>query len=102
MAAASLAGTDPTTRWRRRWLPILGGLPPLGVLAGTAELLLSDAERLASAATRAGVQITRQLGEGLPHAYPVMLGTPRRPSRSRGPTGTRWLTSDRRLPPRTR
>jgi monoterpene epsilon-lactone hydrolase len=44
--------------------------------AGTADLLLSDSERLATAAAQAGVDVTLQIGEGLPHAYPIMLGTP--------------------------
>ena len=38
--------------------------------------LLSDSERLATAATEAGVDVTLQVGEGLPHVYPIMLGTP--------------------------
>jgi epsilon-lactone hydrolase len=46
------------------------------VQTGTAELLLSDSERLASAATQAGVEVTLQLGEGLPHVYPIILDTP--------------------------
>jgi monoterpene epsilon-lactone hydrolase len=54
----------------------LHGLPPLLVLVGTAELLLSDAQRLAAAAADAGVDVTLQVGEGLPHAYPLVLGTP--------------------------
>jgi len=44
--------------------------------AGTAELLLSDSERLVKAAAEAGVDVTPQIGEGLPHVYQSMLGTP--------------------------
>jgi monoterpene epsilon-lactone hydrolase len=76
MASDYLAGADPTTPLASPLFAALGGLPPLLVQTGTAELLLSDAERLASAATQAGVQVTLQLGEGLPHAYPIMLDTP--------------------------
>jgi epsilon-lactone hydrolase len=54
----------------------LSGLPPLRVQVGTADLLLSDSERLATAATEAGVDVTLQVGEGLPHVYQLMLGTP--------------------------
>ena len=54
----------------------LAGLPPLLVLVGTADLLLSDSERLAAAADQAGVDVTLEIGEGLPHVYPLMLGTP--------------------------
>ena len=54
----------------------LAGLPPLLVQAGTAELLRSDSERLATAAAQAGGDVTLQIGEGLPHVYQIMLGTP--------------------------
>jgi monoterpene epsilon-lactone hydrolase len=54
----------------------MSGLPPLLVLVGTADLLLSDSERLAAAATEAGVDVTLEIGEGLPHVYPILLGTP--------------------------
>ena len=54
----------------------LSGLPPLLVQVGTADLLLSDSERLAAKATRAGVDVTLEIGEGLPHVYQTLLGTP--------------------------
>ena len=54
----------------------LAGLPPLLVRVGTADLLLSDSERLAAAAATAGVDVTLEIGEGLPHVYQLMLGTP--------------------------
>ncbi len=43
---------------------------------GTADLLLSDSERLAAAAEKAGVDVTLEVGEGLPHVYQLLLGTP--------------------------
>jgi monoterpene epsilon-lactone hydrolase len=46
------------------------------VQVGTADVLLSDAERLATAAAEAGVDVTLEVGEGLPHVYQLMLGTP--------------------------
>jgi monoterpene epsilon-lactone hydrolase len=46
------------------------------LLAGTADLLFSDSERLATAAAKAGVDVTLEIGEGLPHVYPIVLGTP--------------------------
>jgi len=46
------------------------------VQAGTADLLFSDSERLAKAAAEAGVDVTLEIGEGLPHVYQIMLGTP--------------------------
>ena len=76
MASDYLAVADPTTPLASPLFAALGGLPPLLVQTGTAELLLSDSERLASAATQAGVEVTLQLGEGLPHVYPILLDTP--------------------------
>jgi acetyl esterase/lipase len=54
----------------------MSGLPPLLVQVGTADLLLSDSERLAAAAGEAGVDVTLEIGEGLPHVFPLLLGTP--------------------------
>jgi len=76
IAATYLAGADPRSPLASPLFADLKGLPPLLVLAGTAELLLSDSQRLAAAAADAGADVTLQVGEGLPHAYPIMLGTP--------------------------
>ncbi len=76
MAAAYLAGADPRTPLASPLFAGLGGLPPLLIQAGTAELLLSDAEELAKSAAAAGVDVTLQVAEGLPHVYPALLGTP--------------------------
>jgi monoterpene epsilon-lactone hydrolase len=54
----------------------LSGLPPLLIQVDTADQLLSDSERLAAAAAQAGVDVTLQIGEGLPHVYQLLLGTP--------------------------
>ena len=75
-AADYLAGADPRTPLASPLFASLAGLPPLLILVGTADLLLSDSERLAAAADRAGVDVTLEIGEGLPHVYPLMLGTP--------------------------
>src|ERR1700689_1955543 len=75
-AADYLAGADPRTPLASPLFASLAGLPPLLVLVGTSDLLLSDSERLAAAAARAGVDVTLKVGEGLPHVYPLMLGTP--------------------------
>jgi epsilon-lactone hydrolase len=76
LAADYLAGADPKTPLASPLFAALAGLPPLLVLAGTADLLLSDSERLATAATEAGVDVRLQIGDGLPHVYPILLGTP--------------------------
>jgi monoterpene epsilon-lactone hydrolase len=75
-AADYLAGTDPKTPLASPLFASLTGLPPLLIQVGTADLLLSDSERLAAAATDAGVDVTLQIGEGLPHVYQLLLGTP--------------------------
>jgi monoterpene epsilon-lactone hydrolase len=76
LASGYLAGADPKTPLASPLFAALSGLPPLLVLVGTADLLLSDSERLAAAAAEAGVDVTLEIGEGLPHVYPIMLGTP--------------------------
>ena len=76
-ASDYLAGTDPKTPLASPLFASLSGLPPLLVQVGTADLLLSDSERLASAAADAGVDVILEIGEGLPHVYQLMLGTPK-------------------------
>jgi epsilon-lactone hydrolase len=75
-AADYLTGADPKTPLASPLFASLAGLPPLLVQVGTADLLLSDAERLAAAATEAGADVTLRVGEGLPHVYQLLLGTP--------------------------
>ena len=76
LASDYLAGADPMTPLASPLFAPLEGLPPLHIEVGTADLLLSDSERLAAAAASAGVQVRLEIGEGLPHVYPLMLGTP--------------------------
>jgi len=76
LASDYLAGADPKTPLASPLFASLSGLPPLLIQVGTADLLLSDSERLAAKATQAGVDVTLQVGEALPHVYPIMLGTP--------------------------
>jgi monoterpene epsilon-lactone hydrolase len=76
LAADYLAGADPKTPLASPLFAALTGLPPLLILVGSADLLLSDSQRLAAAAAAAGVDVTLEVGEGLPHVYPIMLGTP--------------------------
>jgi monoterpene epsilon-lactone hydrolase len=75
-AADYLAGADPKTPLASPLFASLAGLPPLLIQVGTADLLLSDSERLAAAAAQAGVDVTLEIGEGLPHVYQLLLGTP--------------------------
>ncbi|HEY2550456.1 MAG TPA: alpha/beta hydrolase [Streptosporangiaceae bacterium] len=54
----------------------LSGLPPLIIQAGTHELLLDDAVRLAGQAATADVQVTLDITAGVPHVfqayYPIL------------------------------
>jgi epsilon-lactone hydrolase len=71
--AATYAGDAPLTS------PLISplyadlhGLPPLLILAGTEEILLDDATRLAEKAGQAGVAVTLATWEGLFHVFPVV------------------------------
>jgi epsilon-lactone hydrolase len=75
-ASDYLAGANPKTPLASPLFASLRGLPPLLIQVGTADLLLSDSERLASAAAEAEVDVTLDVGEGLPHVYQLLLGTP--------------------------
>jgi epsilon-lactone hydrolase len=75
-AADYLAGADPRSPLASPLFASLAGLPPMLVQVGTADLLLSDAQRLARAATDAGVDVTLEIGEGLTHVYQLFVGTP--------------------------
>jgi epsilon-lactone hydrolase len=75
-ASDYLAGADPRTPMASPLFASLSGLPPLLVQAGTADVLFSDSERLAAALAEAGAEVVLEIGEGLPHAYPILLGTP--------------------------
>lgn len=76
IAAGYLGEADPRALLASPLFGDFTGLPPLLVQAGTAEVLLSDSERLANAAAAAGVDVTLTIGEGLPYVYPIMTGTP--------------------------
>jgi monoterpene epsilon-lactone hydrolase len=76
LASDYLAGADPENSLASPLFGSLSGLPPLLLLVGTSDLLLSDSERLAAAAAAAGVDVRLEVGDGLPHVYPLMLGTP--------------------------
>jgi monoterpene epsilon-lactone hydrolase len=75
-ASDYLAGADAKTPLASPLFASLSGLPPLLVQVGTADVLLSDSERLARAAADAGVDVALEIGEGLPHVYQLLLGTP--------------------------
>jgi epsilon-lactone hydrolase len=75
-ASDYLARADPRSPLASPLFASLAGLPPLLIQVGTADLLLSDSERLAAAAAEAGVDVTLQIGEDLTHVYQLLVGTP--------------------------
>lgn len=76
MAPTYLGDADPKMPAASPLFGSMAGLPPLLVQVGSAELLLSDSERLARVAAEAGVDITLHVGEGLPHVYQAAVATP--------------------------
>jgi epsilon-lactone hydrolase len=72
MALHYLAGHDPRDPMVSPIFADLTGLPPLYLVAGGAELLLSDTELLASRAREFGVEVTLRVMPGMLHAFPLM------------------------------
>lgn len=75
-AAVYLNGADPREPAASPLFASHAGLPPLLIQTGGAEVLLSDSERLAAGAAEAGVRVTLQVSDGLPHVYHGALDTP--------------------------
>ena len=70
------AGHDPAAGLISPVFAGLSGLPPLIIQAGTHEVLLDDAVRLARQAAAADVQVTLDITPGVPHVfqayYPIL------------------------------
>ena len=70
------AGHDPALGLISPVFADLSGLPPLIIQAGTHEVLLDDAVRLARQAATADVQVTLDITPGVPHVfqayYPIL------------------------------
>ncbi|MGI5132982.1 alpha/beta hydrolase [Pseudonocardia sp. CA-107938] len=54
----------------------LTGLPPLLVQVGSGEVLRTDAQRLADLASAAGVEVTLQVWDGVPHVWHLFAHLP--------------------------
>jgi len=76
LVADYLAGADPRTPRASPLFGSLAGLPPLLVQVGSEELLYSDAERIATQARAAGVEVTYECAEGLFHVYQAVATAP--------------------------
>jgi acetyl esterase/lipase len=70
------AGQDPASGLISPIFADLSGLPPLIIQAGTHEVLLDDAVRLAGQAAAADVEVTLDITPGVPHVfqayYPIL------------------------------
>jgi acetyl esterase/lipase len=70
------AGQDPAAGLISPVFADLSGLPPLIIQAGSHEVLLDDAVRLAAQATAADVEVTLDITPGVPHVfqayYPIL------------------------------
>lgn len=73
-AASYCGGVDATNPELSPLHADLAGLPPLHIVAGTDELLLSDADRLAERARAAGVECSYRRAERMWHDYPLLAG----------------------------
>ena len=69
MAAAYLGDRPRTTPLASPYYADLSGLPPLLVQVGTAEVLLDDSLRLAEKAKGAGVDVTLEVWDDMPHVW---------------------------------
>ena len=76
MAKLYLGGHDPLDPLVSSVFADLTGLPPTYLVAGGAELLLSDTELLAARARQCGVDVTVRVVPGMLHAFPVMRFLP--------------------------
>jgi epsilon-lactone hydrolase len=63
------AGQDPAAGLISPIFADLSGLPPLIIQAGTHEVLLDDAVRLAGRAAAADVEVTLEITPGVPHVF---------------------------------
>jgi epsilon-lactone hydrolase len=63
------AGQDPGLGLISPIFADLSGLPPLVIQAGTHEILLDDAIRLARQAATADVEVTLDITPGVPHVF---------------------------------
>lgn len=69
---AYLADADPAGAPQSPLAGSLAGLPPLLLGCGDAELLRDDTTRFAAKADAAGVDVTLEVYQGMPHGFPVL------------------------------
>lgn len=70
-----MAGGDPAGALVSPIFADLTGLPPLLIQAGSHEILLDDATRLATHAAAADVAVTLEVTPGVPHVFQGFAAT---------------------------
>jgi epsilon-lactone hydrolase len=73
-AALYLAGADPRHPYASPLYADLHGLPPLLIHVGDAEVILDDSTRFAARARAAGVAVTLQIWDEMPHVFQAFAG----------------------------
>jgi epsilon-lactone hydrolase len=73
-AALYLAGADPRHPYASPLYADLHGLPPLLIHVGDAEVILDDSTRLAASASEAGVEVSLEIWDEMPHVFPAFAG----------------------------
>jgi epsilon-lactone hydrolase len=69
-----LAGADPRHPYASPLYADLRGLPPLLIHVGDAEVILDDSTRLAARARAAGVDVSLEVWDEMPHVFPAFAG----------------------------
>ncbi|HUB38297.1 MAG TPA: alpha/beta hydrolase [Streptosporangiaceae bacterium] len=73
-AATYLAGADPRHPYASPLYADLRGLPPILIHVGDAEVILDDSTRFAVKAREAGVDITLEVWDDMPHVWHAFAG----------------------------
>ena len=71
MSKLYLAGRDPRTPLASPVYADLHGLPPMLIMVGSIEVLRDDSVRLAKKAKEAGVDVTLEIWDDMPHNWPM-------------------------------
>ena len=73
-AATYLAGADPRHPYASPLYADLHGLPPILLHVGDAEIILDDSTRFAAKAEAAGVHVTLEVWDEMPHVWHAFAG----------------------------
>jgi len=89
-AAWYLAGQNPRHPYASPLHADLRGLSPILIHVGDAEILLDDSTRFAASATGAGVDVTLEVWDDMPHCWHTFAGLLPEADQAIGRIG-RWL-----------